>query len=131
MKIVICRLSAIIPAVVMMALSSAAAGAEGLPITPGLWEFTTQNPILGTNDVKQECVRDDTFDAASMLGDSEGCEISNETVSDKTIDYDMTCTDPGAGGSVKGHFSFMVDGDQGSGNADMTMDMGGQTMTMS
>lgn len=130
MKIVACRLSAITPAVILIAFSSVA-GAEGLPITPGLWEFTTQNPILGTNDVEQECVRDDTFDAASMLDDSEGCEISNEVVGDKTIDYDMTCTDPGTSGSVKGHFSFKIDGDQGSGNADMTMDMGGQTMSMS
>ena len=130
MKIVTCRLSAIAPAMVVITLSSVAT-ADGLPITPGLWEFTTQNPILGTNEVEQECVRDDSFDAASMFDDSEGCEISNETIGDKTIEYDMTCADPGTGGSVRGHFSFTIDGDHGSGNADMTMDMGGQTMSMS
>jgi hypothetical protein len=105
--------------------------AEGLPITPGLWEVTSQNPMTGTNEVTQECMTEAVFDPQDMMGDTDGCTVSGETISGNTIDYDMTCSDPNMPGAMKGHFSFTIDGDQGSGTVDMSMEMNGQTMSMS
>ena len=106
--------------------------AEGLPITPGLWEMTSQNPMTGEDDVFEECMSEGVFDPISMMEETDGCTFSNQTVSGNTIDYDMTCTDPDMPGAMTAQFSFTIDGDQGSGNVDMSMDMNGQTaMTMS
>jgi hypothetical protein len=109
-----------------------AAVAEGLPITPGLWEMTSQNPMTGEDDVLEECMSDGVFDPISMMEETQGCTFSNETVSGNSIDYDMTCTDPEMPGAMTAQFSFTIDGDQGSGNVDMRMEMNGQTaMSMS
>jgi hypothetical protein len=109
-----------------------AAVAEGLPITPGLWEMTSQNPMTGEDDVLEECMSDGVFDPISMMEETQGCTFSNETVSGNSIDYDMTCTDPEMPGAMTAEFSFTIDGDQGSGNVDMRMEMNGQTaMSMS
>ncbi|MDH3662186.1 MAG: DUF3617 domain-containing protein [Alphaproteobacteria bacterium] len=104
--------------------------AEGLPITPGLWEMTTQNPMTGTDVVRQECMTEAVFDPSHMIGKERGCDVSNQAVSGNTVDYDMTCQDPSGQGAMQAHFSFTIDGDQGNGNVDMSFDMGGQTMKM-
>ncbi|MGI9492895.1 MAG: hypothetical protein ACR2QF_10905, partial [Geminicoccaceae bacterium] len=36
--------------------------AEGLPITPGLWEIKTQNSMLDSEEVQQSCMKDAVFD---------------------------------------------------------------------
>ncbi|MEZ5930353.1 MAG: DUF3617 family protein [Alphaproteobacteria bacterium] len=122
-----------LPAALAAALLAAAstAAAEGLPITPGLWEMTSKNPMTGQDHVRQECMTEAVFDPSEMMGEERGCSVSDETVSGNTVDYDMTCSDPNMPGSFNGHFTFTIDGDQGSGNVDMTFDMNGQTMTMS
>jgi hypothetical protein len=108
--------------------SSFTAWADGVPITPGLWKVKTQNSMLGTEEVGEQCMRDEVFDPVSMLGKEEGCDITNETVAGNTVDYDLTCMDDTKQGRADGHFSFTIDGDQGSGKIDMTLNVGGQSM---
>ena len=106
------------------------AWADGVPITPGLWEIKTHNAMLGTEEVDQQCMRETVFDPVAILGEEDGCEISNETVSGNTVDYDLACVDEEERGSANGHFSFTVDGDQGSGKVDMTFNVNGETLNM-
>lgn len=106
------------------------AAAEGLPITPGLWEVKTANPMFGTEEVEQHCMQEAVFDPAAMFGDQEGCEISNKAIAGNRMNYDLTCADGQQPGSATGHFSFTIDGDQGSGNVEMVLDINGQTMNM-
>ena len=103
--------------------------AAGVPINPGLWEFKTQNSMLGTEEVDQQCMRETVFDPAAILGDEEGCELSNEQVSGNTIDYDLTCVDEEQRGSASGHFSFTIDGDRGNGNVDLTFNVGEESVS--
>jgi hypothetical protein len=105
--------------------------AEGLPITPGLWEMTTQNPMTGADVVRQECMTEAVFDPSDMMGEERGCDISNQAVNGNTVDYDLACKDPSGQGAMQGHFSFTVDGDQGNGNVDMSLEFNGQTMNVS
>lgn len=108
--------------------SGFAAWAGGVPITPGLWKVKTQNSMLGTEEVGEQCMQNEVFDPVSMLGKEDGCDISNETVVGNTVDYDLTCMDDTKQGRADGHFSFTIDGDQGSGKIDMTLNVGGQSM---
>jgi len=117
--------------VLIIAFASSGAFAEGLPITPGLWEMTTQNPMTGANEVQQECMTENVFHPSEMMEEDAGCTVSDEVVSGNTVDYEMTCSDPNMPGSMNGLFSFTIDGDQGNGNVDMTFDVNGQTMNMS
>lgn len=129
METAICRLAVLAPAMAAVTLSSTAF-AEGVPINPGLWEIKTHNSMLGTEEVEQQCMREAVFDPVSILGDEEGCEINNETVTGNTVDYDLACVDEQQRGSATGHFSFTIDGDQGSGNVDMTLDINGEVLNM-
>lgn len=123
------RLPTLASALAILAYSSTAF-ADGVPITPGLWEIKTQNSMLGTEDIDQQCMQDTVFDPVAILGDEDGCEISNETVSGNTVGYDLACVDEQERGSATGHFSFTIDGDQGNGNVDMTFNIAGETMDM-
>ncbi|MGI9492061.1 MAG: DUF3617 domain-containing protein, partial [Geminicoccaceae bacterium] len=104
--------------------------AEGLPITPGLWEIKTQNSMLDSEEVQQSCMKDAVFDPLSMMGEEEGCEIKNEVITGNSVDYDVACVDDQQAGKAEGHFSFTIDGDQGSGKIDLTMTVGDQSMNM-
>lgn len=79
MKTTFGRPSVLAPTMMVLTLSSTAF-AEGVPITPGLWEIKTHNSMLGTDEVEQQCMRESVFDPVAVLGDEEGCEISNETI---------------------------------------------------
>jgi len=124
------HMAAIITALFLGTLPTTKAFSAGVPITPGLWEIKTENAMLGTEDVDQQCMMDSVFDPVSLLGEEEGCEINNETVTGKTVAYDLACTDDEARGQAIGHFSFTIDGDQGNGDVDLTFDIGGQQMSM-
>lgn len=104
--------------------------AEGLPITPGLWEIKTQNPVLGNERVEQSCMTEPVFDPVSMMGDQQGCDVLNERIAGNSVDYDVACIDDQAAGKAEGHFSFTIDGDRGNGQVDLTMHVGGQSMNM-
>lgn len=104
--------------------------AEGLPITPGLWEIKTQNSMLGSEEVEQSCMKEDVFDPLSMMGEEEGCGITNEVVAGNSVDYDVACVDDQQAGKAEGHFSFTIDGDRGNGQIDLTMTVGDQSMNM-
>ncbi|MGI9452180.1 MAG: DUF3617 domain-containing protein [Geminicoccaceae bacterium] len=104
--------------------------AEGLPITPGLWEIKTQNSMLGSEEVQKSCMKDAVFDPLSMMGKEEGCEIANEVITGNSVDYDVTCIDDQQAGKAEGHLSFTINGDQGYGKVDLTMSVGDQSMNM-
>lgn len=104
--------------------------AEGLPMTPGLWEMTTQNPMTGRDHVRQECMTDAVFDPRKMMEAEQDCVIGDQSINGNTLDYDMTCADLSGQGSMEGRFSFTIEGDQGHGNADMKVEFSGQAMNL-
>lgn len=104
--------------------------AEGLQITPGLWEITTNNGRGGPPEVEQSCMTEPVFDPVGMMGEAEGCEVSNEKIQGNSVDYDIACVDNAAGGKAEGHFSFTVHGEQGEGQIDVTMSVGDQSMNL-
>jgi hypothetical protein len=103
--------------------------AEGLPITPGLWEIRTDNPMIGGEQVERHCMKDAIFDPVGLMGDKQGCEVMNETMTSNSIDYDLACNGEKPG-QAEGHFSFTIDGDRGNGKVDLNMIFGDQSMTM-
>ena len=111
-------------------LFGSAAVAEGLPITPGLWEIKTQNSMLGGEEVQQSCMKEAVFDPFIMMGEEDGCEIMNEVLAGNSVDYDVTCVDDQKLGKAEGHFSFTIHGDQGSGKIDLTMTLGQESLNM-
>ena len=104
--------------------------ADGLPITPGLWEIRATNSLMGQENVQQNCMTDDVFDPVSMMGEERGCDVMNEQISGNTVDYDIACIDDQSRGKAEGHFSFTIDGDQGTGQVDLKMSVGDQSMSM-
>jgi len=104
--------------------------AEGLPITPGLWEIKTENSVLGSEEVEQSCMKESVFDPLSMMGEEEGCKITNEIIAGNSVDYDVACVDDQQLGKAEGQFSFTIDGDRGNGKIDLTMTVGEESMKM-
>lgn len=130
MTTMICRFSALLPAVAAAALASTA-WAGGLPITPGLWEMNTQATVFGKTDgqVEQRCIEEDSIDPVALVQKAEGCSVDNATVDGSTLSFDQSCA--AENGEVAGHFTFTIEGDEGSGTGEMTMTMGGVEMPVS
>ncbi|MGI9285833.1 MAG: DUF3617 domain-containing protein [Pseudomonadales bacterium] len=117
-----------------MAVGHAVAWAEGLAITPGMWETTTttENSVTGNRtDTRKDCVKESVLDPSSQMQGmpKDQCQVKTK-VDGNTINYDMVCTPPQG---VKMNFtgSVTVDGDRMQGSMQMEGAMAGQAMTMS
>lgn len=91
------------------------------------------NAMLGTENVERRCMREPEFDPAvalSALGPQQGCSISNEVITGNMMEYDVICKNDQMPEAVTGHFSVTIDGDQGSGNVDMSLGGLGNLMSM-
>ncbi len=112
------------------AASTTPVDGETLPITPGLWKVTTNGSMMPAPQVEQSCMKEPVFDPVRMMGEEDGCDVFNETRTGNTVGYDVACMNEEAGGKAEGHFSFTIEGDQGSGQVDLTMTVGEQSMDM-
>ena len=105
--------------------------ADALPVKPGLWEttVTSTNSFTGTQtQTSQECVTIEEFDPKTLFRDAEGCEVVNSDVSGNVLTFSMSCNMDGGQGTFAGR--YQTEGDTGSGEMNMEMSFGGQTMTM-
>lgn len=119
--------------VVAAVLAPLAAHAASLAINPGMWEttMTRTNPMTGTpaTETSTECVTEQSFDPREMMQDAQGCQLTEESLAGDTLTFAMACTVDGAGSAdIKGR--FQTDGQTGNGAMNMSMNMGGMTMSM-
>lgn len=119
--------------VVTAVLAPLAGHAASLTINPGMWEttMTRTNPMTGTptTETSKECVTEQSFDPREMMQDAQGCQLTEENLSGDTLTFAMACTVEGAGSAdIKGR--FQTDGQTGNGAMNMSMNMGGMTMSM-
>lgn len=118
----------------LMVIGHAAAWAEGLPITPGMWETTTttESSLMGTRtDTRKNCIKESELDPRTQMQGmpKDQCEVDTK-VSGNTMKYDMVCAQA-QGVKMTFNGSMTVDGDSMQGTMQMDGDMGGQKMTMS
>ena len=117
---------------ILATLFSTGVSAKGVPIKPGLWEFTTtvSMPMLPQPQVNttSECVEEDELSPEKFNQDQNNpCEITNTTTNGNTVSWSMRCP-TGAGTTMDGNWKFTSLGNSISGNGAMTMEMGGQPM---
>ena len=110
-------------AALLGALGDIPAMAEGLPITPGLWESRTRD-LIGEADevIEQHCIEEGVFDPAAEMAKDGTCLISNKKIVGNTMDFDVVCSEKDAMG-FQGHFSSMIDGDRGLHESQLTVEL--------
>lgn len=115
-------------------ISPNVAWAEGLPITPGMWETkaTSENSMTGTRThTSKECIKETEFDPRTQMDDfgKENCQV-NSKVDGNTMTYDMVCAQS-EGVKMTFNGRMTVNGDTMNGYMQMQGDMGGHSMTIS
>ena len=114
--------------------AGAAAGAEGIPIEPGLWEMTStvQMPMLPQPQVKttQECMKESVISVDDMQGEDldPECTFETEQVDEKTMKWTLDC--PIEGGTSHGEWQATSHGNRIEGAGTISMNMQGQAMEM-
>jgi hypothetical protein len=120
-------------------LSFAAAHASAGPnMKPGLWEQTVKMEMPGMPQAmpeqkSQRCVTPKDLEDPRRVGPGADprtagqCEVSNFRMQGNTATWDMACKGEQ---QMKGSGSMTYQGDRYSGVNRMTMNQGGQTMTM-
>ena len=131
-----------IVALVIGAGIAGAANAQELKVKPGNWETsTTMNMSVDMNGQamnipprtmnQTECMKPEEarFSPDDLV--QQGCSVSNVKSSDRTLSFDMSCSQQGA--TMNGTMSFEVDpsGDSGNGTMSLNGSMPGGSMAMS
>ena len=132
-------------AIVALVLGTGLAGAahaQELKVKPGNWETSTtmnmsmnmggQAMTIPPRTMNQtECMKpeDAKFSPDDLA--QEGCSVSNIKSGDRTLSFDILCSQQGA--AMTGTMSFEVDpsGDSGKGTMSLNGSMPGGSMTMS
>ena len=121
----------ILAVVMSTCLVSISVHADSLKLKPGLWEttVTSTNSFSGTTtQTETECVVEAEFDPRTMFKDAEGCELVDNNLSGNTLTYSLVCDVQGTKANIEGMYT--TEGDIGSGNMNLEMSFGNQTMTM-
>lgn len=123
---------ALVVSLFTVAFFPALSGAAELKINPGLWEttMTMTNPMTGQPTVKtsKECVRERSFDPATMMEGAQGCTLARNELNGDTLNFQMNCDMEGSKAVVTGE--YQTDGKTGRGNMDMEVNAGGMKMSM-
>ncbi len=132
----------VLVALVCGAGMAGAAAAQELKVKPGNWETsTTMNMSIDMNGQamtipprtmnQTECMKpeDAKFSTEDLI--QEGCSVSNVKSSERSLSFDLTCSQQGA--NMNGTMSFEIDpsGDSGNGTMSLNGSMPGGTMEMS
>lgn len=116
----------------VLLLSTTAAVAEDMQITPGMWEIqiTSKMPMLPQPTVKnmQQCFTASRISPEKIMQNSGNCEFSDVQASSSQVSWKMSCT--GHGGNMTGTGQFNSQGDSMNGTLQMSMQMQGQQITM-
>ncbi len=116
-----------------LVLTTSISFAEGLTVTPGLWEtkMTRTDPVSGNpvTNINKQCVEQTEFDPAEMMKGMQGCKMLQNDLAGNKLDFKMQCDASGTSSTVEG--SYQVDGDQGKGSMSISMNVMGQAMNMS
>lgn len=116
-----------------LAAVNSQAWAEGLPITPGMWETTTviENSVTGNRtDTRKDCIKEKVLDPASQMQDMPKDQCTLDTkVDGNSMTYNMECKPP-QGGTMTFNGRMRVAGDTMEGSMRMQGEMAGQSMTM-
>lgn len=117
-----------------LSISGVAAGADGIPIEPGLWEMTStvQMPMLPQPQVntQTECLTNSVMSPDELQGEQmdPNCVFETAQIDEKTVQWSVDC--PVEGGTARGEWQATSHGDRVEGNGTMTMNMQGQEMNM-
>ena len=109
--------------------------AKGVNIKPGKWEFktTVNSPMMPDAQVRTDTrcitVEEANSDPLATLVEKGGCKILSRKESGNTIEFEVECGG-GMGNKVRGKGHFTANGTTATGKMEMTMNMGGQSMTM-
>jgi hypothetical protein len=119
--------------VVLGLIVGAPAGADGLKVEPGEWEFTSQTnlPNMPGNGpvVRRECVKESSFSPDDFQKDMQGgCTISDVRTTSSSMNWKLSC--PGMPGGMTGEGRFESTGKTITGAMDMNMTVNGQPMNM-
>jgi hypothetical protein len=115
--------------------SGVAAGADGIPIEPGLWEMTStmHMPMLPQPQVNtvQECIEKSVISVDELQGEEmdPNCSFEMEQVDDKTMKWSFDCPVEG-GGTSHGEWQATSHGDRVQGGGTISMNVQGQAMEM-
>jgi hypothetical protein len=118
-------------------MGAAVVFAGSVDMQPGEWSITTTTKVEGMPmapppSTYKTCLTEK--DLVPPPGDKKDpqapdCEIKDQKVSGNTVSWSMVCT-MAQGGTVDGTGSVTYAGTTFEGKTDMTMDMGGQKMTI-
>jgi hypothetical protein len=122
--------------VLLCAAAFCAIEAGAIEVKPGKWAVNSETMTpMSTQPVSQymeECV-DETFDPVAEMvdqGAAQQCTLTNIQDSGNQLDADLQCNMPGLG-VVQGDMSFVVHDSSGTGQLDLSMNLGGQLLQMS
>ena len=121
-----------------VAFASAAHAAVAPNMKPGLWEVTVKMEMPGMPQAMpaqttQRCITAKDIEDPRKVGPgadprtASQCEVSNYRTQGNTASWEMACKGPE---QMKGSGSMTYEGDRYSGVNRMTMNRGGQVMTM-
>ncbi len=131
-------------AIILITLAAglaSAATAQELKVKPGNWETTTtMNMSMTMNGqamnipprtmTQTQCMTPEDAKFSPDELTQEGCEVSNVNSGERTLSFDMVCTQQGA--TMNGSMAFELDasGETGTGTMDLEGSMQGATMSM-
>jgi len=120
--------------ILLIALASFDAFADGIPIEPGKWEMTStvNMPMMPQPRVTTttECIEENeiTPETLSDEGMDPGCTFDTGIVEGNTMKWSIDCSQ--AEGAVHGEWEATSHGNTMTGEGTMTVDMQGQPMVM-
>ena len=118
-----------------LSICGVAAGADGLPVEPGLWEMTStvQMPMLPQPQVntQTECFDKEVLSLEELQSDQmdPNCQFETTQVDEKTVKWSIDCPVEG-GGTARGDWQATSSGDSVEGSGTMKMSIQGQEMDM-
>jgi|GEM_PF-963925 Protein of unknown function (DUF3617). len=122
--------------VLVLPFATLASNLQALELPAGKWGMNSETltPMATTpiTDYSEECIEED-FDPVQMLADSEvseRCEITPTTNTATEFASDLSCN-VGQGGTSTGTMRITVNGEEASGEMQMSIAVNGQVMQLS
>ena len=119
--------------ILCITLMSPTFATDSIQMEPGMWEMTStvSMPMLPEPRVatKTECVDKSEFSVDDLMKENKGeCSITESQVNGNSLTWSMRCEMQGGTGIGGGQ--FISNGNSGSGNMHMSMEVQGQTFKM-
>lgn len=119
-------------AVVALGLGAGKAGADGVPIEPGLWEIesTTEHSMMPQPQTRTrtECIEDSELRPDFFDDPSGECRVVESSVDGPRMTWTLVCTTDA--GEMRGAGQLVAEGEELRGSMTMDMEVQGQRMRM-